>query len=225
MTPSFSRPFLLGVRVVPEELQVGLAIPGERQDLVPDLAHLLLAFVGGPDGTGLHEAGRLHVQPGAEQAGVDAHHRLAGVRLRPDVAVARHAAFGLEQVGTPADAFGAPDLRQPVRALVGEVPFALPDLQHGRVGVVEVVDLCVVPRLQELEIDPLAGAVVGRRADVEGGTARGLHLVDDLLVGADAGVVERDAGLGLEGRLPAVGQVVGPHQDVQLTRRRRAPSG
>ena len=147
-------------------------------------------------------------------------HGLAGVGVVPDGAVARELALGLPLVGAPGDALRAPDVRDPGGALAAEVPDGAALLGHAGVDLVDR-DPAHVERLQQLEVSPLRRPVHGRRGDVEAAALGGLELVDDLLVRADAGEVDLDAGLLGEAVDEAGRQVVRPHQDVDLARGRQ----
>jgi hypothetical protein len=100
-------------------------------------------------------------------------------------------------------------------ALAAEVPVTLADLGHRRVDVVER-HAGIVDRLQQLELGPLRGAVVGGRAEVVALALGRPELVEEFLVGSDAGEVDLDAGRFLEGAGEALRQVVRPHDDVDL---------
>lgn len=144
----------------------------------------------------------------------------AGVFLAPDIAVRRRIARGQPFVGAVGDALGAPDVRQPVHTFAAEVPGIGADLGHRRVHRVNV-HLAHVKGFQQLQRTPLQRAVVGGRHDIEALALGGLHLVDDFLIGADAGVIHLDTGLSLKAGDELRRQVVRPHQDVDFSRRRQ----
>ncbi len=206
---------LLGIGIVPQHLDRLLVLDAPFGDLFPDGAHLGFRLIRRPHGAGFEQPLRFHVEAGGQHHGVRPAH--AGIVLGPDIAVARHTALGRPLVGAPGDALGTPDLRQPAVALA-EIPVLLADLGHGRVDVVDRHPLHI-DGLQEAEVGPLRGAVGGGRAEVVALALGRLHLVEQFLVGANAGEVDGDAGLVLEPLLEVRRHVLRPLDDVEHARR------
>ena len=208
---------LLRVGVVPEQLHLLLAGDAEVRHLAPSRAHGRQVLVSRAHRAGLQFANGLQVQAGGEHSGVRTHHRLAAHVRVPEVAVAWPLVVpGRQpQVRAPSHALGAPHQRQPMRAFVVEVPLGLADSAHGRVGVVDVLQAGEVQRLQQVELRPLRRTHVGGAHQVDAAAAGGLHLGDDLLVGADAGEHHLDAGFGLERGEHFRRQIIRPKEQVQ----------
>ena len=144
-------------------------------------------------------------------------HGLAGIGLVPDIVIAGELAGRLEGVGAPGHTLGAPDMRQPVRALAAEIPVRLAQ-RHRRVHLVQRHPLHV-EGLQQVQLGPQRIAIHRRGDDVEALAAGRAQLVDDLVVGADTGEIDLDAGLVGKALHEAFRQVIRPHHDVDLARR------